>query len=160
VFPSSFAKPNAKTKAPMVSVRAVICIAAFFFLLDVYAPAWTENIAYTIFTWFMAWIFLGISGLVFPYRRRVLFESSPPVVKTQVLGIPLVSVLGLFTTIISTAICIYMLVPFVRGDLPPTMVILSFAIMGVCLIIYFISKSRNRAKGIELKYQFMEIPYQ
>ena len=160
VFPESFARPNPKTKAPMVTIRTVMLIATLFFLLDVYFPVWTENIAYTIFTWFLAWILLGIAGIVFPFRKKVLFESAPPIVKTKVAGIPLMSILGVFTTIISTAICIYLLIPFARGDLPPTMVIVSFGIAVICLIIYFGAKAKNKAKNIEMKYQFMEIPYE
>ena len=160
MLPASFAKPNAKTKAPMTTMRTVIGIAAIFLLMDIYAPDWTANIAYTIFTWFMGWILLGIAGIVFPYRKKVLFESAPPIVKTKILGIPLMTILGVLVTIISTAICIYLLIPFFNGDLPPTMIIVSFGIAVICLIIYFASRASNKKHNVETKYQFMEIPYE
>jgi len=158
IFPPKFAEPHPKTKAPMLSVYTVVGIALFFFFLDVYFPVWTASISYTIFTWFLAWICLGIAGIIFPYRKKVLFESSPPVVKIRILGIPLVSILGFLTTVISIAICWYLIIPFLRGDIPPTMLIVSFGIAVIGLIIYFSSRARNRAKGIDLKYQIMEIP--
>jgi amino acid transporter len=158
IFPIKFSEPHPKTKAPMTTMYTVVGIAYFFFFLDVYHPVWTENISYTIFTWFMAWICLGIAGMIFPYKRKVLYESSPPIVKIRIFGIPLVSILGFFTTIISIAICWYLIIPFMRGDLPSTMLIVSFGIAVAGLIIYFSSRARNRVKGIELKYQFMEIP--
>ncbi|MCL2471858.1 MAG: APC family permease [Propionibacteriaceae bacterium] len=158
IFPKSYAERNPKTKAPMRAVYTVIGIALIFFLLDVFAPDWTADISYTIFTWFLAWICLGVAGAIFPYRKKLLFESSPPVVKIRILGIPLITILGVLTTIISCAICIYLLIPFVRGDIPPTMLIVSLGIAVIGLIIYFSSRARNKARGIDLKYQVMEIP--
>jgi hypothetical protein len=75
----------------MVASTIALIAAEIFLLMDCFAPEWTAYIGYTIFTWFLAWILLGVSGIVFPYRRKVLFESSPPIVRKRFLGVPVIT---------------------------------------------------------------------
>lgn len=106
----------------------------------------------------LACIILGIAGTIFPWRRKLLFESSPPIVRKRFLGLPVVSWLGILTTIISVSICYYLLIPFFAGDMPYTMVVMSAVLMILPLIIYFISKVNYAKKGIDIDIQFQEIP--
>lgn len=158
LIPESFKSLHPRTGSPLMAIFAVILAAEFFLLLDIYRPEWTANIAYTIFTWFLAWIFLGIAGIVFPIRRKRLFEASPPVVKSRILGIPVVSILGLLTLIISTLICIYLLIPFFAGVLPYTMIVMSVGLLVTPVIVYYISRWLYLKRGIDIAIQFMEIP--
>jgi hypothetical protein len=127
-------------------------------MLDIFFPEWTANIAYTIFTWFLAWIFLGIAGIVFSTRRKILFYSSPPVVKTKIFGVHLMTVLGWLSLIISVSICFYLLIPFLRGDLPFTMIVVSLLKTPPPICIYFVMKQVHAKRGIDLDIQFQEIP--
>jgi len=129
-----------------------------FLLLDVFLPAWTAYIGYTIFTWFLAWILLGVAGIVFPYRRKLLFDSAPPVVRGRFLGLPVITWLGIFTTIISVSICTYLLIPFFKGDMPYTMIVMSIILLVLPLIIYYLSKASYANQGINIDIQFLEIP--
>lgn len=158
LVPESLGKLHPKTSQPWNASLVAIVAAEFFLLLDIYQPAWTANIAYTIFTWFIGWIFLGIAGIVFPWRRKVLYESAPPVVKSKFLGIPVVSILGFFTLLISVAICIYLLIPFFQGLLPYTMIVLSAALFVIPAILYYYSKRQYAKKGVDIDIQFREIP--
>jgi len=158
LFPSKYLKLNEKTNSPTYALRTVIIGAWVFLMMDIYLPTWTENIGFTIFTWFLAWIFLGIAGIVFASRRKVLFQSSPPIVKTRFLGMNLVTLLGWLTFIISVSICYYLLIPLFRGDISFTMIVVSFALMIAPLIIYFIMKKAHAKKGIDIDIQFQEIP--
>lgn len=158
LIPRKFTELNKKTNSPTYALRTVIIGAWFFLMLDIFVPAWTANIAYTIFTWFLAWIFLGIAGITFSTRKKVLFNSSPPVVKAKFLGIHVVTILGWLTLTISLSICYYLLIPFFRGDLPFTMIVVSLLLMCIPLIIYFVMKRVNAKKGIDIDIQFQEIP--
>lgn len=158
LLPEKVKELHPKTNSPMNALRIVIVVAWVWLMIDIFLPEWTANIAYTIFTWFLAWVFLGIAGIVFASRRKVLFESSPPIVKTKIFGVHLMTILGWLTFLISVSICVYLLIPFFRGDLPFTMVVVSLLMMIVPLCIYFIMKRANAKKGIDLKIQFQEIP--
>lgn len=158
LIPEKFSELHSKTGSPMNASIVALLAAEIFLLLDVYVPVWTANIGYTIFTWFLAWIFLGISGIVFPYRRKLLYESAPPVVKSKLFGMPVVSILGVLTTIISVAICYYLLIPFFEGKLPFTMIVMSAVLMILPILIYYVSKRSYAKKGIDIDIQFLEIP--
>jgi len=156
--PESLAKLHPKTSQPWNASMVALVGAELFLLIDIYLPAWTANIAYTIFTWFIGWILLGVAGIVFPWRCKVLYESSPPIVKSKFLGIPVVSILGVFTLVISVLICVYLLIPFFQGLLPYTMVVMSAALFIIPAIMYFNSKKSYAKKGIDIDIQFREIP--
>ncbi|MGQ9824400.1 MAG: APC family permease [Desulfotomaculales bacterium] len=158
LIPPVFAEVDPKTRSPIYCIIVAIVGAEIFLLMNIYAPTWTANIAYTIFAWFVAWVFLGIAGIVFPYRRKILFESSPPVVKSRLLGIPVVTILGVVTTLISLSITIYLLIPFAKGDLPYTMLILVGVFAVLPFIAYYLSRNIYRQRGVALDMQFKEIP--
>ena len=158
LVPEKVAEINPKNGAPMVASTIALIAAEIFLLMDCFAPEWTAYIGYTIFTWFLAWILLGVSGIVFPYRRKVLFESSPPIVRKRFLGVPVITILGVLTTIISVSICGYLLIPFIQGQIPNTMIIVSAVLMILPLIIYYLSKASYSKKGIDIDIQFQEIP--
>lgn len=158
LVPEKVADIDPKTGAPVLAQTIALIVAELFLLMDCFLPEWTAYIGYTIFTWFLAWILLGIAGIVFPWRRKLLFESAPPVVRKKFLGLPVVTWLGIFTTIISVSICYYLLIPFFAGDMPYTMIVMSIILMVLPIIIYYISKSSYAKKGIDIDIQFQEIP--
>ncbi len=158
LVPEKLAEIDPKSGSPMFASTIALLAAEVFLLMDCFAPQWTAYIGYTIFTWFLAWIILGIAGMVFPYRRKALFESAPPIVRKYFLGLPVITWLGGLTTIISVSICIYLLIPFVKGQIPNTMIIMSVVLMLLPLLIYYLSKSSYAKKGIDIDIQFQEIP--
>lgn len=158
LVPEKAASIDTKSGQPLVANTVALLAAEAFLLLDIYLPQWTAYIGYTIFTWFLAWILLGIAGIVFPYRRKLLFDSSPPIVRGKFLGLPTITWLGILTTIISVSICIYLLIPFFAGDMPYTMIVMSIILLVLPLIIYYLSKSSYASRGIDIDIQFQEIP--
>ena len=158
LIPSKFMELNPKTNSPTYALRTVIIGAWIFSMVDIFLPSWTANIAYTIFTWFLAWIFLGISGIIFSTRKKILFNSSPPIVKTKFLGMHLITILGWITLAISVSICYYLLIPFFRGDLPFTMIVVSLSLMFIPIFIYYMTKRLYAQKGVDIDIQFQEIP--
>ena len=158
LIPSKFMELNPKTNSPTYALRTVIIGAWIFSMVDIFLPSWTANIAYTIFTWFLAWIFLGISGIIFSTRKKILFNSSPPIVKTKFLGMHLITILGWLTLAISVSICYYLLIPFFRGDLPFTMIVVSLLLMFIPIFIYYMTKRSYTKKGVDIDIQFQEIP--
>lgn len=158
LVPAKVAKIDPKSGSPVIASTIALAVAELFLLLDVFLPAWTAYIGYTIFTWFLAWILLGVAGIVFPYRRKLLFDSAPPVVRGRFLGLPVITWLGIFTTIISVSICTYLLIPFFKGDMPYTMIVMSIILLVLPLIIYYLSKASYANQGINIDIQFLEIP--
>lgn len=158
LVPAKVSTIDPKSGSPVIASTIALAVAEVFLLLDVFLPAWTAYIGYTIFTWFLAWILLGVAGIMFPYRRKLLFESAPPVVRGRFLGLPVITWLGILTTIISVSICGYLLIPFFSGDMPYTMIVMSIILLLLPIIIYYLSKASYARQGIDIDIQFQEIP--
>lgn len=158
ILPAKFTQINRRWRSPLWIVWICIAVGWFFMMLDIWVPVWTANIAYTITAWFAAWIFLGIAGMVFPYRRKAMFENAPPLVKSRFLKIPVISILGFFTTAVSVFVVIYMLIPYFSGSLPSSVWVMTIAFLVVPLIIYYISKAIHARSGVGFDKQFSEIP--
>ena len=75
---------------------------------------WWSFITYTVTIWMVGWILLGIAAMVFPYVRKDIFEKSPQLVQSRVLGVPWITILGILTIV--AAVTVY--ATFLRGTTP------------------------------------------
>lgn len=158
ILPEKFSEVNRKWRSPLWIVW--ICVAAgwIFMMMDIWQPTWTADIGYTITAWFAAWIFFGIAGIVFPFRRKEMFENAPPLVKSRLFGIPVISILGALTTLVSTFVVCYMLIPYFNGTMPVSVWVMTISFFVIPIVIYFVSKTVHAKNGISLDKQFREIP--
>jgi hypothetical protein len=109
--------------------------------------------------WFVAWIVVGIAGILFPYVKKDIFEKSPSVVKTKVAGVPLISICGLATTIVSLFTVYFTTVPAITGltslvNLASTVVILAL----LPFVLYFTARVYRQRKGIDMALQYKTLP--
>jgi amino acid transporter len=158
MIPPKMAEIDRRFKSPWLVVTLTAIAAFIFLLIDVWQNSWFAMASNSIITWFVAWALLGIAGMVFPYVRRELFLASPPLVRTKVLGIPLISVLGFLTLAVSIAEEWFMLVPMFEGKLPAAVFYTLAAFVIIPLVIYFVSSSYYRSRGVSLGMQFSELP--
>lgn len=157
VIPDKFAKVD-RRGSPYAALLLAAAIAYLFYFGYDYTSLFSY-ILFTITLWFVAWVVVGAAALVFPYVRKDIFEKSPSVVKTKWGGVPVISIAGALTVVVSLAIVYFTLVPGLTGltslyDLLGTVVGL-----GVLpFIIYYIGKAYRRSKGINLDVQYKVIP--
>jgi amino acid transporter len=158
LIPPQFSRMHPRLRAPMWTITATFLVAWFFFAADVFQPVWTADVGFTIFGWFVGWIILGVAAIVFPYSRRDLFEASPPIVKTRVFGVPLITVLGVLTLIVSLFIEWQIFVPVLAGTLPMTQVWITLVLMAIPVVIYAASTAYYNRQGVPLSLQFQQVP--
>lgn len=158
LIPTAFADIKTKYRQPLWAIVAVIVAAEFFLFAGIYLPAFTGAIAYTIIAWFLGWIVLGIAGIVFPYRRRELFEASPPAVQRRIAGIPVISILGFATLAVSVFTEWAVGQPFFSGDLEAAQYITVGGMAAIPVVIYVIAHFYHQRKGIPLSLQFSQVP--
>ena len=158
LIPTAFADIKTRYRAPLWAIVAVIAAAELFLWLGIYSPAYSEAILYTIASWFIAWIILGVAGIVFPYRRRELFEASPPAVQRRIAGIPVISILGCATLAVSIFTEWAVAQPFFTGGASPLQYVTVAAMVVVPIVIYVIAHFYHQSKGIPLSLQFSQVP--
>jgi len=114
----------------------------------------------------IAFVFVSISAILFPYRRRELYETSCPV-KRKIAGVPVVVWLG----IVSLAYCLLTIIYysydyvfyFGAGTLAANLYFFPFltGVIGLfvaCIVWFYIVKSVRSKEGIPYEKAFQQIP--
>jgi len=158
VIPTKFSEIKTRYRAPAWSIVAVILTAYVFFLLQLYAPSTVAGILYSIIAWFLGWIVLGVAGIVFPYRRKALFEAGPPATQKRIAGIPVISILGAVTAVVSVFISWAVLKPFIEGDAAWSGMWPVYVMAAVPVVIYVAAHFYHKSRGIPLSLQFSQVP--
>ena len=157
MLPTYFAKTD-KRGSPWAAVLLGFFIAELFLVITVYTYTW---IAYSLAAWFFAWIIVGATGMIFPYtaRGKQIFEKSPEFVKKKIAGVPIISILGLLTLLLSIALEYFVLLPFLEGIANSTYIWITLLIFVLPpFVIYYVSKAYHKTQGVRMELQFKEIP--
>jgi amino acid transporter len=158
VLPAKFAELDHKRQQPWLTCLVYGAACELMLILYIWAPQVLGFVAFFIFLWFIGWIFLGISGVVFPYTRRGIYENAPPVVRAKFLGIPVIQILGVLTIIISVAVEWFMAIPVLAGTTSWMTLVTVAIFLAVPFIIYYVSKAVRAKSAVPLDMQFTQIP--
>lgn len=120
---------------------------------------WWSFITYTVTIWMVGWVLLGIAAMVFPWRRKDIFEKSPALVQSRILGIPWITILGLLGTIVAAG---SIWATFLVGTTPTfntkNLAWTSAIFIAIPIVIYFIAVTWQKSKGVEMDKRFKTIP--
>ena len=120
---------------------------------------WWSFITYTVTIWMVGWVLLGIAAMVFPWRRKDIFEKSPALVQSRILGIPWITILGLLGTIVAAG---SIWATFLVGTTPTfntkNLAWTSAIFIAIPIVIYFIAVTWQKSKGVEMSKRFKAIP--
>ncbi len=121
-----------------------------------------------IFGFILSFILTSIAAILFPYRKRDVFEGSP--VAWRIAGIPVISIVG----VLSLAACLVMewiflsdplsgIGVFAQSPSPSygqalALLLINVAIFVSGLVIYLIARSVQRGRGVDVEQAFAEIP--
>ena len=157
VLPQAIAKVD-RRGSPYGAVTLAAVLSVVFYCLYT-LTTWLSFILFTITLWFLAWTVVGIAGILFPYMKKDIYEKAPPVVKTKVAGVPLISICGLATTIVSVFTVYFTTVPAITGltsgeDLVSTVIALAL----LPCVLYFAARAYRHRKGINMELQYKSLP--
>jgi hypothetical protein len=107
----------------------------------------------------LAFIIVGIAAIVFPYRRRDLFDNAPQIVRARWLGIPVMTLAGFVTSITWAFVLIAAFTAAQFGlKISALAMIEAFAVPIIAIIWYFIAMAVRRNQGVDMNRVFSEIP--
>ena len=156
VVPTKLSALDRRYNSPYMALIVVIVLSMVAQVLWLYT-SWLSYIAYGITGLFIVSAICGLAGIVFPYRRKELFEAAPDMVKKRVAGIPVMTILGVLTFIISALVAYATVLPAYVGVINYTYVAVLILTFIVALVIYFVSAAYHGRK-IPLSLTFKEIP--
>ena len=108
---------------------------------------------------------MGVSAILFPYRRRALYQTSNPI-KRKIMGVPVITWLGIITLVYALATFIYYSYDYqfyfgagtqLANDYPYFLVLLAAMFIGA-IIWFYVARWYRTKKGIPFDKAFQEIP--
>jgi hypothetical protein len=105
-------------------------------------------------------VLIGIAAIVFPYRKKNIFEKSPDVVRRKVAGIPTIVYTGVLTLAIGLFMVWATFVPSLSGYQAfwPLLTTVIICIVAPVIIFYAYYAYRTRVGKVRMDIQFKEIP--
>jgi APA family basic amino acid/polyamine antiporter len=106
ILPRKISHVHPKYHTPVLAIVIIAALSEIsLILLNLPYTAAKIYLFSTVLTWYAAifpMMLVGIAGIVFPFRRKALFESSPA--KARIAGIPVMSLTGIGTVIFTALI--------------------------------------------------------
>ena len=160
VLPDKIGYVNSKTHSPIIAlVISMIGCEAFLYLI-IYYSSDTGYFSTAGLATQIAYILICVTAILFPYRKKQIFEASP-IAKYKLGSVPILSILGAIALVIN----VYIAWIFIAG---PPLGFLSISsgssiefIVGIfagCFIFYWIAWGVRKSQSIDLSLSFSEVP--
>ena len=98
---------------------------------------------------FLAFIFVAVAAIIYPYRRKDLFDSaSDEVAKKKFAGIPLITILGVLSLIVSAYVVYALLAPAIGGPTGGSVLeegVIPTFVLGI--VLYVIAYAQGAARA-------------
>jgi len=157
VVPTALSKIDSRFNSPYMALIVVTIVAIILQAAWIWTPL-IQYFAYAVFGWMIVQIIAAISGIVFPYRRKDIFEKAPSIVRARVGPVPVLAILSVLTIIISLWLAYGSMSPALIGTINPATMTFTFGLFILALVIYGISAAYHRKVGLPLDLTFKEIP--
>lgn len=157
VVPTTLAKIDRRYNSPYMALVVVTIIAIILQALWSFTPL-LGFFAYAVFGYMIMQAIVSIAGIVFPWKRKDIFDISPSVTKYKLGPVPAISILAFLTLLVSIWLGYASISPSFVGSLSPEIVSFTLGLFGIGIVIYVVSSLYHRSKGIPLELSFKELP--
>ena len=157
LMPDRIAEVNERTHSP-VNAMIVITIIS---LISVAIVGANQNLTFIVglFGLTVTYLFVSVAGIFFPFRQRDTFEASP--YNARVGGFPVVSIIGILS-LIGMALISYVLLSDANSGtaiaVNPERVALAIIVPIIGFVAYFVIKTIQRSRGVNIDLAYREIP--
>jgi len=148
---------------PYVATITIFLLSVTFAVFYWYTTLF-EYFLYSSLLLSVAYAITSLAAIMFPYTCKGIFESSPEFVKRRVIGVPIISILGIVGLIVEAFISYATLLPAVTPPPsgPPIVGLLSYMLVPlvatVGAIIYSAAYFYRKSQGLELTQLFKQVP--
>ncbi|HSL44558.1 MAG TPA: APC family permease [Anaerolineales bacterium] len=120
-------------------------------------PGWVGLTLGVTFACGYVFVITCLAGALLPYRAKDVYEASPGA-KYKIGNTPLVTVLGFVGFVLGGAMLLMFMFYSQLGLTSTLAYVVVFGVLALTVIWYFIVKSAQRSRGINVDYAFKEIP--
>lgn len=164
LLPARVSAVNEERHTPTVAIIIVAILGWIsLFMYAIGIGGFRFNTLYGIFGWILSFLVCSIAAIVFPYRLKAVFDSSP--VNWRIGGIPLMSIVGLISTVALLIVeYIWWTDPINGLDATTTvlgddrMKILTVLVLATGALWYLGARFVQASRGVRVERAFAEIP--
>ncbi|MDZ7814846.1 MAG: APC family permease [Planctomycetota bacterium] len=148
-LPKAFSDVDRRTGSP----RNAVHLYALFMLLGVFVMSLSVQEILGILTVTLFFIFwpYGLATMLLPYHKPEIYDRSP--VKWEIFGVPLFSILGMFTFLVG-----WFFIYLSLKDFSMSTAITLFAVMGIGMVIYAAKQNQNKKEGVDVDKIYSLVP--
>lgn len=157
LVPERVSEVDPRTRSPLIANVITLVVTLIFLALIVFAGGGFLEILFTAgLAELLTFMVVAIAGIVFPYRRRAMYESSP--IARKVLGLPAITVAGVVALAVYVFFFISLATTDALGANAAGGIRATVIIAAIGLLIYPVSVVINRRRGVNLSLAFRELP--
>jgi amino acid transporter len=157
VLPSKAAYVNQRTGIPVVALVVTGVLSAVGIAWAIYSSNFFTVLATVTLLNMTPMLFVGLAALLLPFLKPALWQQTP--IPGKVLGIPLLSLVGLAGAGASAFVIFLFLKYPGLGITNRFNTLLSMAACIVAgFVLYYVARSVQRARGIDISLHYAEIP--
>ena len=144
-------------RTPIVSLVASVVVSLVFLYWGTHSSSFIQVFVYATLFALIGMMLVGLSALVFPYRRPEMYRAS--VTNRTFLGIPVVSIAGA-GSVISGIILYYILMHYPAFGVAnrERFVLVSLAVVALGAVYYFLMRAIRAQHGVDISLTYAEIP--
>jgi amino acid transporter len=157
IIPSKFASVNDRLHVPVFAIVIMNILWTVTFVIYTYASSYfVALVSGAGLAELISLIIIAIAAIIFPFRRKDLYESSPA--RISIGGVPLISITGVLSLFFFLLMGYFFLTNSLYGANTPTMYEAIVVTFLVPAIIYAVSHYYHKSKGLNLSLAFKQIP--
>ena len=158
LIPAWFAKVNDRTHSP-VNATIITAVLILILLVITLTTSFWSYLVNLAGIGALVTIIVSIAAIIFPYRRKDIFEKAPKLVQAKVLGLPILVWSGIFTLIAQIVVVVICFsVPAIGGTVTWVSLLSSLSVFILAFPIYGIIYAINKKRGLDPKLAFTELP--
>ncbi|MDG6926046.1 MAG: APC family permease [Nitrososphaerota archaeon] len=157
VLPTKFADVSQRFHTSYLSVIVIVVLGialSYFYAFLGYSTYFTMGSV----LWGAAYVIPGLALVVFPFAKKDVFSQAPGWVSKKAAGVPLISLVGIAVTVGFAIVAAEAYNNPAIGTANTFSIGLAVALVLIGFVIYFISASYHKAKGMDLGMALKEIP--
>lgn len=160
ILPSAFASVNSRTRTPLNAIILMVIASLIYLYISIFNTSYLSVLfSYGTAGTFLAFIFVAVAAIVYPYRRKQMFDSADDLAKKKVGGLPFITILGVLSLIISVYVVYALVEPAIGGPTFGSVLedgLIPTFVLGI--VIYIVAFAARRGQHIDLSLIAKEIP--
>ena len=159
VVPTKLCEVNERFGTPTYAVLVAAFVYGIFFLLLYNYTTIATYYANMTLGYVIVTMLVMVAAIVFPYKKKEVFESSPSFTRAKVGSVPLISIIGAIG-FVYLAYVLYggLTNPSVFGPLSGASLGFMIGVLILSVVIYYGSVAYHKAKGVDITLAFKTIP--